>query len=160
MSSRFDLLVDKSVRLANGFPIMPVEELRLSVAFAELPHQEEVVARLIRELFDHDNMHLRRIAINACRRSEMFSVPGLKEALTEKLFDPAAWVRYDAAWAIHDAQYDSPEIRRRLKVNAANSKLPDDEIRVRKNPSDAVLQAQVRARETLDALEVSKRSES
>lgn len=149
---RFNRLAAKSVKLGNSFPIMPIDEIRLSVAFAKLPDQEEVVSRLIRELFSHENMHVRRIAINACRRSGAFGVSGLKEALAEKLSDPEAWVRYDAAWAIEDAQFDSPEIRKKLTMLAANIKLPEDELSKEKNPSNADLQARVQARKTLDTI--------
>jgi D-alanyl-D-alanine carboxypeptidase len=149
---RFRRLVDKSVRLGNRPMIMPIEELRLAVAFAELPCREEVVTNLIGELFDHQNMHVRRIAVIACRKSGAFGVPGLKEALTRKLADPEGWVRYDAAWAILEAKYDSSEIRACLAALADGISLPADRERVRRNLGDADLQAKVRARETLDAL--------
>src|ERR1043166_422181 len=149
---RFRRLVDKSVRLGNRPTIMPIEELRLAVAFAELPCREEVVTNLIGELFDHQNMHVRRIAVIACRKSGAFGVPGLKEALTRKLADPEGWVRYDAAWAILEAKYDSSEIRACLAALADGISLPADRERVRRNLGDADLQAKVRARETLDAL--------
>ncbi|PSB56099.1 hypothetical protein [Chamaesiphon polymorphus] len=152
MHSQFDRLVAKSIELGNSFPVMPIEEIRLSVAFAELPDLHNVISRLVQELFEHENMHVRRIAINACRRAQTFDVQGLKEGLTNKLNDPEAWVRYDAAWAIHEAKYDNPLIRELLILNAGNVKLPDDENRVRENPGNSALQAQVKARKTLNAL--------
>jgi len=156
MPDRFSQLVKKSVRLGNSFPIMPIDEIRLAVAFAELPDQERVVPRLITELFEHENMHVRRIAINACRRSKNFHVPGLKEALTRRLNDPAAWVCYDAAWAILDGQYDSPEIQEILILLSEGVSLLDDKARLRQNPSDAALQAKVKAKETLNAIKSRK----
>lgn len=152
MTSDFATLVARSIELGNSFPVMPVDEIRLSVEFAELPEQTEVVARLIRDLFHHENMHVRRIAVNACRRSRRFDVPGLEAALTEKLADHEPWVRYDAAWAIKDAQYDNPRIRELLLKNAASVRLPEDEERLKGNRGNAELQAQVQARKTLDAL--------
>lgn len=153
MFTRFSRLVRKSVKLGNSFPIMPVDELRLSVAFTELPDQESVVSRLIAELFEHENMHVRRIAVNASRRSKHFQVTGLKEALTRKLSDTAAWVRYDAAWAILDAEFDSQEIREKLSQLSAGVLLPDDEARVSRNPNDAELQAKVKAKVALNAIQ-------
>ncbi|MEC5126833.1 HEAT repeat domain-containing protein [Verrucomicrobiales bacterium BCK34] len=152
MLSRFDRLVKKSVALGNSFPIMPIDEIRLSVEFAELPNQSKVIGRLIRELFDHDNMHVRRIAVNACRRSKHFDEPGLRDALLLRLSDEEAWVRYDAAWAIGDAGYDDDEIRSALKAAAGDLTLPEDEERRAKNPSNADLSAKERALEVLNKL--------
>nr|CAP48572.1 putative integron gene cassette protein [uncultured bacterium] len=152
MFSRFNRLVRRSVALGNSFPIMPIDEIRLSVEFAELPNQPKVIDRLIRELFDHENMHVRRIAVNACRRSEHFDEPGLRDALVRRLSDEEAWVRYDAAWAIGDAGYDDAEIRNGLRAAAGDAKLPGDEERRAENPSDADLSAKVRALEVLDKL--------
>ena len=152
MSLNFEKITKKCIELGDSFPIMPIDEIRLAVAFAELPNKEQVVARLIAELFDHPNMHVRRIAVNACRRAEAFSAPALQEALTRKLEDSAAWVRYDAAWAIHSAAYDSPEIRRLLCNIAGTKPLSELQEMVRGNRSNAELQAQARARETLDAI--------
>jgi hypothetical protein len=153
MSSDFDRLKEECIEVGDSFPVMPIDEIRLSVDFAELPDQVQVVERLVRELFNYPNMHVQRIAINACRRSQQFGVRGLKEALTEKLSDSEPWVRYDAAWAIHDAKYDSPKIREELLKNAATVRLPEDELRLRGNPGNAELQSQVRARKALDALD-------
>lgn len=108
--------------------------------------------RLIAELFDHPNLHVRRIAVNACRRSKAFEVPTLQDALTRKLEDHSAWVRYDAAWAIDSAAYDSPRIRQLLGEIAGIAPLSDLKEQVRNNLGNAELQARARARETLDAL--------
>jgi hypothetical protein len=152
MITSFDSLVTKSVELGNSFPIMPIDELRLAVAFSELPNQREVIARLVAELFDHENMHVRRIAIGACRRSGIFDVPLLREGLTRRLADTHAWVRYVAAWAILDARFDSEEIRNALIQLSAGVVLPEDEERACKNPSDAELQSRVKAKQALVAL--------
>ena len=152
MKNNFDVLATRSIELGNSLPIMPIDEIRLSVEFSELPEQREVVGRLVRELFNHENMHVRRIAVNACRRSRHFDVPDLESALTERLADSEHWVCYDAAWAIKDAEYDNPKIRELLLKNAASVQLPDDEVRLQSRRGDAQLQAQVQARKTLDAL--------
>ena len=150
--SRFDRLVRKSVEMGNSFPIMPIEEALLSAKFAELPDQPKVVDRLIRELFDHENMHVRRIAIGACHRSQYFEAPGLRDALLRRLSDEEAWVRYDAAWAIGDAGYDDDETRSALKAAAGDAKLPEDEARLAENPSDADRSAKVRALKSLNKI--------
>lgn len=152
MLSHFDRLVRQSVALGNSFPIMPIEEMLLSAKFAELPDQPKVINRLISELFDHENMHVRRIAINACCRSKCFEAPGLKDALVRKLSDEAAWVRYDAAWAIGHAGYDDNETRSALKAAAGDAKLPEDEKRRTENPSDDELAAKVHALEVLNKI--------
>jgi hypothetical protein len=152
MPSDFNALLSSCVDLGNSFPIMPIDEIRLAVAFTELPNQQEVVARLIQEPFHHHNMHVRRIAVNACRRSKHFDVPGLQDALTERLMDSEAWVRYDAAWAIHDAKYDSPKIRDLLSHNAGTMDLLEGESLLKINPSNSELQSQIRARKALNAI--------
>ena len=152
MSSAFEKIKNRCVELGESFPIVPIDEIRLAVAFAELPSKESVVERLIAELFDHPNLHVRRIAVNACRRSEAFEVPTLQDALTRKLEDHSAWVRYDAAWAIHSAAYDFPRIRQLLGEIAGIAPLSDLKEQVRNNLGNAELQARARARETLDAL--------
>lgn len=148
----FDDLFRRAVELGESFPIMPIDEIRLGVAFAELPDKEYVVKRLVEELFDHPDLHVRRIAIQACRRAEAFDVAGLEEALARKLEDPAGWVRYDAAWTIHDAGYDSPRIRQRLGEIAGDAPLAELKERVSNDRGDSGLAAQARARETLDTL--------
>lgn len=152
MSSDFEELKNRSIALGKSFPIMPIDEVRLAVAFAELPDIEQAVERLVAELFDHPDMHVRRIAVNACRRSEAFDVPSLKEAFTRRLEDSSAWVRYDAAWAIHAAAYDSPRIRQLLAGIAGDAPLVQLQEQVSSDLGNAELQAQARARETLDAL--------
>ena len=151
VQDRFDKLLTKSVTLSSSSAIMPIDEIRLSVAFARLPNQAEVIPRLM-ALFNHGNMHVRRIVINACRRAATFNVPGLREALTRKLSDPEAWVRYDAVWALQEAEYDSSEIRGCLDELSAGVVLPDDELRLSTRLGDAQLQARVRAKRALIAL--------
>ncbi len=131
---------------------MPIDMIQLSVAFSELPKQEKVIARLINELFEHPNMIVRRIAISACRHSQMFDVPGLKEALTDKLSDPEAWVRYDTAWTIREAKYDSPVIRQKLERNANGINLQSAKKQIEEQPGRADLQARIQAQETLNVL--------
>ncbi len=150
--AKIDRLIAQTYALAEQFPIMPVEEIRLSVAFAKLPKPKQVVLRLLTELFDHDNMHVRRVAINACRRIRLFEIPGLREAIIRKLRDPNHWVQYDAVWTVQDAGYDGPDVRKCLRALAAGVKLPKDEERLKTGPSNAELAARVRARVALDTL--------
>ncbi len=149
---QFRDLARRAVKLGEQRFIMPIDEIRLASEFAALPDQHEVVPRLVRELFGHSNMHVRRIAVNAVRRSQEFDVPGLADALTRMLSDPEPWVRYDAAWAIGTGGFDSAEIRRLLAIEASNCTAEDDDLRER-SPGDADVAARVRARDVLRELQ-------
>jgi hypothetical protein len=150
--TKLDRLIAQTFALAEQFPVMPIEEIRLSVALAELPNPEQVVPRLLAELVDHEDMHVRRVGIHACRRIGRFQLPGVREAVLRRLADENAWVRYDAAWTAHEAGYDGPDVRQLLSALASGVRLPEDEERLRANPSDSELAARVRARQALDAL--------
>jgi hypothetical protein len=150
--AKIDRLIGKTYALADQFPIMPIEEIRLSVAFAELPNPQQVVRRLLADLVDHDDMHVRRVGINACRRIGLFQIPGLRDAIVRRLSDPAHWVQYDAVWTVQAAGYDGPDVRRLLGRLAAGVHLPEDEERLKAGPSNAELAARVRARVALDKL--------
>ncbi len=114
MPADFDTLARVTRALADKSNVMPIDEVRLATAFAELPDRESVATRLLDELVFHDNFHVRRVAIHGCRLSRAFQIPGLQSAATRLLDDPEDWVRYDAAWLIQDAGYDSSEIRHKL----------------------------------------------
>lgn len=150
--TKLDRLIAKTFALAEQNLFMPIEEIRLSVALAELPDPEQIVPRVLAELVDHEDMHVRRVGVHACRRIGRFQLPGVREAVLRRLADENAWVRYDAAWTAHDAGYDGPDVRELLDGLAAGIRLPEDEERLRSNPSNADLAARVRARQALDAL--------
>jgi hypothetical protein len=152
VKTKLDRLIAQTFALAEQFPVMPIEEIRLSVALAELPNPDQVVPRLLAELVDHEDMHVRRVGIHACRRIGRFQLPGVREAVLRRLADENAWVRYDAAWTAHDAGYDGPDVREALGSLASGVRLPKDEERLRDNPSDSDLAARVRAQQALDAL--------
>lgn len=151
MASDFDHLALAAIALGTQPFIMPIDEIRMAHAFSSLPDTGQVVHRLVRELFDHENMHVRRIAVNATRHCKLFQAEGLQEALTRKLEDAEAWVRYDAAWAIQEAGYDSEDIRRLLAVEAARCS-PTDDAMLSSNRGDSSLQARVKARVVLEKL--------
>ena len=154
-SSEFDRLVQAAIELGNRPAIMPIEEIQLAHALSTLPDIEQVVGRLHRELFDHQNMHVRRIAVNACRHAKVFDCNGLKEAVTRKLEDSEAWVRYDAVWLIQAAGYDSSDIRRLLGAAAAEC-AADDEAILKTNRGNAEIQARLKARAALDGLVIDR----
>ena len=151
MTSEFDRLAQAAIELGNQPVVMPIDEIQLAHAFTTLPDSELVVGRLLRELFDHENMHVRRIAVNAARRCKAFETEGLQEALARKLEDSEPWVQYDAAWAIQDAGYDSAEIRQLLGFEAAKC-TPADDFLLEKNKGNAELQARVKARKVLEGM--------
>jgi hypothetical protein len=150
--AKIDRVFAEVYAVADQYPVMPIDVARLSGALAKCPKPEKVVARLLAELVDHENPSLRRIGIHACRKTGFFQAPGLREALLGKLSDPNPWVRYDAAWAIKDGAYDGKDVRESLAVLATDVKLPEDEERLKVNPSNAELAAKVRARAALDSL--------
>jgi hypothetical protein len=145
----FSRLVQQTLERANG--ILPIQLAQLAAAFSELPNPRDVVANLLSRLFDHDSFHVRRVAVQACRRAKVFDVPGLRAALIEKLVDPSGWVRYDAAWAIREAGYDGADVRSALAKLADGITLPEEESNS-KNASDAEWRARVEARKALDRL--------
>jgi hypothetical protein len=142
----------KALEYAEHTPIAGLHLAQLATALSGLPHKDRVVQRVLAELVEHPNPSGRRIGIHACRRIGRFQAVGLREALVRRLADGDPWVRYDAAWAIHDAGYDGPDVREALGVLASGVRLPADETRLRASPSDAVLAGRVRARQALDAL--------
>ncbi|MDF3836519.1 hypothetical protein P3W85_26720 [Cupriavidus basilensis] len=146
------MLVFKLNRMSRQDRISAVEEIALAGQLAEQLEKPGMVERLVADLFDHENAHVRRIALNAVRRAHGYRQTDLTQALLRKLLDPDPWLRHDAAWILHEADLDSPQIRAMLRQLAGPVMLPYDQARARANPSDALLQAQVRARQTLDVL--------
>jgi hypothetical protein len=142
----------KALEYAEHKPIAGLHLAQLATALAELPNKNRVVLRVLAELVGHPNASGRRIGIHACRRAKRFDAAGLRDALIRCLDDSDPWVRYDAAWAIKDAGYDGPDVRTALALLASGIRLPEDETRLRANPSDAKLAAAVQARQSLDAL--------
>ena len=137
--------------LADRQVVMPIDEIRLAAQLAALPEPDKTIAAA-RTLFDHPNFHVRRVGINACRRIGRFDAPGLVDALVAKLRDPAAWVRYDAAWALADAKVDRPDIVAELERLADGAKVPTEAEWKTIPIGDAELRARLKAAEALQAL--------
>ena|GEM_PF-5240892 len=81
----------------------------------ELPHRERVAKRSLKELVSHEKPSRRRVGITACRVIGRFGVPGLREALLQRLADTDRWVRHDAVLAVGAAGYDGSEVRELLE---------------------------------------------
>jgi len=141
----------KALEYAEHTPVAALHLAKLAIALAELPHKDRVVQRVLTELVEHPNPSGRRIGIHACRRAKRFQAVGLREALVRRLADENPWVRYDAAWTVHEAGYDGSDVREALGSLAAKVSLPRDKKRLA-NRSNPELAARVRAREALDAL--------
>ena len=152
MQLRYRMLVFKLNRLNPQDRVSAVEEIALAGQLAEQLEKPGMVERVVADLFDHDNSHVRRIALNAVRRAHGYLQTDISLALLRKLRDPEPWLRHDAAWILHEAGLDSPHIRAALRQLAGPVMLPYDQARARANPSDAMLHAQVRARQALDVL--------
>ncbi len=149
---RYRMLLFKMSRLANRNKLSGVEAIAFAGQFAELTASQEDAERLVADLFDHDNPQVRRIGLNAIRRSQRFTGPSLLPALLRRLADPEAWLRHDAVWVVQEAELDGAELRASLRRLAGGVQLPHDAVRARANPADAPLHAQVRARQALDTL--------
>ncbi|XQM36785.1 HEAT repeat domain-containing protein [Cupriavidus sp. H19C3] len=149
---RYRMLLFKASRLAAKNKLSNVEEISLAGQFAELLESQEDADRLIEDLVDHENPHMRRIGLHAIRRARRFGGQALLPALLRRLVDPEAWLRHDAVWIVQEAKLDGGELRASLRRVAGNTRLPQDAIRARDNPGDGALQAAVRARQVLDVL--------
>ncbi len=149
MNQEFEKLLKKAEAYSAQQFKMPIDLFDLSWEFAELPHQELVVPKLISNMFKHKSVDVRRIALHACLRSQAYDVAGLKEAVAESLKDPHPWVRYDAAWVVKESKYSSPEIIENL--NAIISKMLKEEAdrRQKISASDAEASAVQRAYDAL-----------
>ncbi len=152
MQIRYRMLVFKMSRLASQNKLTAVQEIGFATELAELVVKEGIAERVVQELFDDEHAQLRRIAINAIRRTGRFDVPGLQSALLRRLSDAEPWLRHDAVWVMQEAAMDGGLVRAGLRRLAGTVQLPQDAVRAKSNPGDALLQAQVRARQALDAL--------
>lgn len=148
---RYHILLFKLNRLSRN-KLSGVEEVSLAGQLAEMIGAADTAARVIDDLFDHDNPQVRRIALNAIRRARQFSAPALQPALVRRMADAEAAVRHDAVWIVQETRMDGAELRAALRRLAGKVQLPWDAERARANPGDTALAAQVRARMALDKL--------
>ncbi len=149
----FDRLMNKAVALGNQRLIMPIDLFDIANEMSELKNQDLVVRRLISEGIGHESAQVRRIAIHACLRSKRYTVPGLKEAIAERLRDKNAWVRYDAAWLVKDAKYFSSAIVASLESMTKDISYEQAKSRQSKNPGDFDASSALQAYETLLAIQ-------
>lgn len=149
---RYRMLMFKLNRLASKDKLNSVEEISLAGQFTELIASQEDADRVIEDLFDHDNAHVRRIGLSAIRRSRRYGGRLLLPALLRRMADVEGWLRHDAIWILQEGSMDGAELRAALRRVAGNVRLPQDAVRAKNNPSDAHLQAAVRARQYLDVL--------
>ena len=155
--ARLQSLIEEARALAGKDIIMPIEEIRVAAQLAEVAGSESgsqnaVISKVRAELWDHENFHVRRVAVNSIRRIGRFDSVDLPGALIAKLEDPHPWVRYDAAWAIEAAGYRTPEAISALKKLAAGTQAPSREERDKISKSDASRMSKIRAAEALQKL--------
>jgi len=148
----YHMLLFRMSRLTGRGRMTAVDEIALAGQLAEMMHRPHVTERVVDELMGHEHPQVRRIAMNAVRRARCFDYPGLPVALLRRLADQEPWLRHDAAWVIAEGGFDGAELRAALRRLAGGLQLPRDAERARSFPNDAPLQAQVRARQALDAL--------
>lgn len=143
-------LLTKAFIMSEEAVHMPVEIFKLAREFADLPHKEATLA-ITSELLQKDkNHHVRRVFYTMIRfmgQSGLRQNDELAEILLSGLKDPAAWVRYDAAWVIETQQVRNESIIRRLE-ELARGYAENDEM----SPSDAEANAKKRAYKALQAL--------
>ncbi|RZT42887.1 hypothetical protein [Cupriavidus agavae] len=149
---RYRMLMFKLNRLANKNKLNAVDEVSLAGQFTELIESQEDADRVIEDLFDHENPHVRRIGLSAIRRTRRHGGRLLPAALLKRMADAEGWIRHDAIWIVQEASMDGAELRAALRRVAGNVKLPQDAVRAKQNPADGHLNAAVRARQYLDVL--------
>jgi len=149
---RYRMLMFKVNRLANKNKLNGVEEISLAGQFTELIASQEDADRVITDLFDHENAHVRRVGLSAIRRTRRFGGRLLLPALLRRMVDAEGWIRHDAVWILQEAALDGAELRAALRRVAGNVRLPQDAVRAKQNPADGHLHAAVRARQYLDVL--------
>lgn len=152
MQFRYRMLVYKMARLAEKGELTAVQEIGFATQLAELVDKENLAGRVIEELFEHDYPQIRRIALNAIRRTGEFDLPELKPALLRRMSDSEPWLRHDAVWIIQEAEMDGGMLRAALRRLAGDVQLPQDAVKAKSNPGDAMLHARVRARQVLDGM--------
>ncbi|CAG9171882.1 hypothetical protein [Cupriavidus pinatubonensis] len=149
---KYHFLVFKMNRLVGKGKLSSVEEVSLAGQLAEMIDSPDAAQRVLADLADHANPQIRRITLNAIRRSHQVSAPDLPAVLLRRMADTEALIRHDAVWIVQDNKMDGAELRAALRRLAGKVRLPWDADRARTNPSDATLMAQVRARVALDKL--------
>jgi HEAT repeat protein len=147
--TKFNKLVSEAIDILDADFVMPIDEIRLGNAFAELPKPEEVARKLILTLFQHDNFHVRRVAVQAWRRIAIQNVNGLRDDLLQALKDPEDWVKYDAAWAIREIGYQDKETLNLLSVVADGAIYPDDEEELKSELSNSKNLARLKAAQAI-----------
>lgn len=152
MQLRYRMLMFKMSRLAGQDKLTAVQEIGFASELAELVQKEGLAERVVQELFDDPHPQIRRIGINAIRRTAHYEVDGLQSALLRRLSDVEPWVRHDAVWVIQEAKMDGGLLRAGLWRLAGSTQLPQDAVRAKETPTDGLLQAQVRARQILDEM--------
>ena len=149
---KYHFLVFKLNRLVGKGKLSSVEEVSLAGQLAEMIDSPDAAQRVLADLADHANPQIRRITINAIRRSHQLGAPGLPAVLLRRMADAEPLLRHDAVGIVLDNKMDGAELRAALRRLAGKVQLPRDADRARANPSDAGLAAQVRARLALDKL--------
>lgn len=149
---RYHILLFKMNRMVSRNKLSGVEEVSLAGQLAEMLDTQESAERVVSDLFDHANPQVRRIALSAIRRSRRFAAPSLAAALVRRMADAEPQLRHDAVWIVQESKMDGAELRAALRRLAGKVQMPWAAERARANPSDLTLQAQVRARQTLDKL--------
>ena len=82
--SEFEKLEKQVLALAARTVIMPIDEIRLASALGSLKDLPKKVPSLV-AWGRHENLHVRRVAINALVRGAQLEAAGVKALLVERL---------------------------------------------------------------------------
>lgn len=128
---------------------MPVAIFNLAAGLANLPEKEATLKVAHARLADHPNAFVRRVFYCMLRFMEPQALPEMKAVVLRALDDPAAWVVYDAAWAVEVQNLYTPAIVEKLRM-LADGFVGDETI----TASDAAANVKKRAAKTMRALPV------
>lgn len=96
--------------LGGADAVFPIEIFSLSRKIADLKSRESAF-RLIRQFHSHQSFYVRRAVVIAIRFIGREASSTCLDLLLSSTNDSEAWVRYDAFWALGEAEIEDQRIR-------------------------------------------------
>ena len=96
--------------LGSADAVFPFEIFSLSRKIADLKSRESAY-RLIRQFHGHQNFYVRRAVVIAIRFIGREAATECLDLLLSSAKEGEAWVRYDAFWALGEAEIEDERIR-------------------------------------------------
>lgn len=153
LSAEIRAIMDEAGELGQQVVAMPVQIFSLARRLADHPDSGEALAAM-NVFFDHDNAFVRRVAYTALRfkgqAGRDLDPDALDRRIVSGIADPAAWVRYDAAWAAGEIRGDDAAFAAALTeaIRSAEAAGAD-----RLDENEGAHKALSRARQSLEAIE-------